>query len=165
MKRTIIVLITLALFCLGATLPAAAVPPEQENVEYTFSRTVPAGELCEFSFEAAHRFEARVQTFFDAQGEVTLVKMHEHTFGGWTNPATGATLTAEGHRTVFIPADPAEPIRYIGLAAMTVNIGGKNLLIGVGHVQFDQATGELVFEKGQNPPLEGDLEEFCAALS
>ncbi len=165
MRRTIILLVALALFCLGTTLPAAAVPPEQENVEYGESGTVPAGLYCDFSFEFAHQYEARVQTFFDAQGEVTLVKMHEDTYGSWTNPATGSTLVVEGHRTLFIPADPEQPLRATGAAGIKVTLGGKNLFIGVGHVQIDQVTGELVFEAGRNPLLEGDFEEFCAALS
>ena len=114
--------------------------------------------------------------FYNSDGFLTQRHFREDFAGTITNPLTGATASSVGGDTVIhvlaVPGDISTGTEIItGLQGRIYLPGGGTVLIDVGRVVIDSATGNLVSETGQHPGdayfVFGDasaLQPLCEAL-
>jgi hypothetical protein len=103
----------------------------------------------------------RTIAFFDANGELTSVQVHTDATGTMT--ANGITLNEVDHNTdTFDLVDGTETL--VGIVFRESLLGLGIAIMDVGRVTAT-LDGNLVFEAGPHPALDGDFTTLCAALT
>lgn len=145
-----------------------AVPPEvvfDETFEDQF--TVPAGEVCEFSFVITSTGQAIHKHFFNKHGEVVKHQTWASGTETATNPESGKTLKGRFSVSDFQRqhGDEFGPIEVRGLVFHFNAPGAGAVLMDAGRVVFDFDSGDIISVSGPHQELEGDFEAFCEALA
>ncbi len=163
--RRVFVLLTVATTMaamIAASVPATAVPPEQEQFPFTVGFV--DEDLCGFPIEFSFEGTVNVTRFFDRQGNLTRIQMRSADDAIATNLNNGKTAT--GHEVSTITVDVEEGTEALTGLSIHLNVPGHGaVLMEVGRVAFDLETGEPTFVAGQHQLAEGDFSEFCAALA
>jgi hypothetical protein len=154
--RTLKLLSLLAMtIALGvAAAPAAAAAPEHDS----FSGPVTADNPCSFPLDGDLFFTNDVTTFFDDQGNVTALQLHQSLTG--TVSAKGTTLRFNTHEQIFVDFS-AGTVKEVGVLD---SIWGPNgpIFFRTGYALTDLATGVRLARHGVLDFLEPG--EFCAAF-
>jgi hypothetical protein len=152
MVRRPLLALTLGALVTGFLVPvAAAAPPEHFTETFEDSFTVPAGELCDFTYGQAFSGTDEVTIFGDrVQVQETLTVEH-------TNVDTGYTLT-ENDRLFFTFAEGSA--KNVGVFWHLRDADGKLVVVQAGQLLFDE-TGLIKFTPNINPDFAAVV---CVAL-
>jgi hypothetical protein len=120
-----------------------------------------ANAACGFDVDVHFAGTVRYIAFFDNQGNLTSVQLHTNATGTMT--ANGITLDEVDHNT--------ETIDLVDGTDTEVGIVFRESLPGLGIATMDRGRvsatldGNLLFEAGPHPALDGDFTTLCAALT
>ena len=104
----------------------------------------------------------RVMTFADRNGTPVRQVIHEHTEGALTNSITGKALPESSDFQILV--DLVNHTRTIVGQNRVDTVPGEGVVFqAVGRLVF--ASGQLVFEAGQQDPAERDFARLCAFLA
>jgi hypothetical protein len=166
MRRTVIRLgmpatLLLGLVLLSAT-PAGAIEPQIVRIRDIHIVQVD-DTSCDFPFlEEADGFVDRI-TFFDPDGTPTGVIIHAFFQGTLTNEATGESV--RGVQELNVAFDLEEgTTTWTGIRFLVAFPQLGAVFLDVGRVDFDRATGAVLFEAGPHQLVHEDFDEFCDAL-
>jgi hypothetical protein len=119
---------------------------------------------CSFPFhEIGDGFVSRT-VFVDENGIPTRVRTHVNVDGVAVNDANGKTSQLQENLVIETELDAGERT-WAGIRIKATMPGGGALLIDVGRVIFDVATGEVIFEAGQHQLVHEDFADFCEAMA
>jgi hypothetical protein len=147
-----------------ASLPAATFAAERVEtgtfpVEDHFVDTG-ASDACGFLVTDEHTGIGRYEVRFDAAGNATNVSIHTNTTG--TIRGNGVTLNQIGHDNLFIDLQTGAQMEA-GIVFRVSSPGFTPAIFDRGRLIFD-GNGDLTFEAGPHPALDGDYSGLCAAL-
>ena len=120
-----------------------------------------ASAACGFDVNVHLVGTVRYVAFFDPQGQLTSVQLHNNLTGSMS--ANGITLNEVDHNT--------DTINLVKGTETEVGIVFRESLPGTGVAIMDVGRlsgtldGSLLFEAGPHPALDGDLTTLCAALT
>jgi len=145
------------LLALVPVTAAQAAGPEQfkgtEPISFTDTTT------CGFPIAVNVQDSFVGRTFFDAQGNIQSVTIHQNIVG--TESANGTTLSESDHFVEFLNFSTSVA-KEVGLS-FHIQDGGV-VVRDAGYVVFNP-DGSIAVVHGPHPILEGDTAAFCAALS
>jgi hypothetical protein len=118
---------------------------------------------CDFPFlEEADGFIDRI-TFFDGEGTPIRVTVHAFFQGTLTNEATGESV--RGIQELNVSFDLQEgTTTWTGIRFLVAFPQLGAVVLDVGRIMFDRATGEVLFEAGPHQLVHEEFDEFCDAL-
>jgi hypothetical protein len=137
---------------------ASATAPRITPISDSFSFT---SHFCGFPVRVNERAQGSEIQYFDRAGNPTHDVLLQTVTGTWTNPRSGEYLVERSRVRALIEQDGG--FYEFGLNFHIRLPSGRAVLIDAGKLFFDD--GELVFEAGKHQVQDGDLTEFCAALS
>jgi hypothetical protein len=146
---------------LGPAPATAATPDTGRFVHEDHFIDEGASKACGFDVHVDVLGEVTYQVFFDAAGEATRVQFHSNVEGEFS--ANGITLPEIERAEGFLDLTTGEE-REVGLLFQVRLPRGGVVIADVGRLVFD-GDGNLTFEAGPHPALEGDFADLCAALS
>ena len=145
---------------------AGATPPTHADIGVIpYSFEVSCGPYgWSFSNEVNGEETLRVDTFYDAAGNVTKVVNHDSFRETDRNSVTGKTLSLTSSRTETF--DLLAGTRTVAGRSYLMTIPGAGaVILDAGRTVFD-APFHVVFAKGPHDPLFGDIDEMvCNALA
>jgi hypothetical protein len=152
MVRRLLLALTLGGLATGFLVPvAAAAPPEHFTESFEDSFTIPAGELCDFTYGQVFSGTDDVTIFGDrVQVQETLTVAH-------TNLDTNYTLT-ENDRLFFTFSADSE--KHVGVFWHLRDASGKLVVVQAGQLRFDE-TGLIKFTPNLTPDFAAVI---CPAL-
>lgn len=167
MRRTgrrlgLVIAVSATLVVLGVAAPAAADQPSMTRV--FFDDDTIEDFTC--GFLIVEEFDGRVDitVFVDGDGNPTRIRVAALFQGTLTNPETGESIRGDQELILFFPADGSEET-WAGLRFRAVFPGAGAVLLDVGRISFDPATGEVFFEAGPHQVFHEDFEAYCAEFS
>ena len=160
MRRITLVLAATA--CLaGLAQPAYGTPTTgsfEQEITYVDDG---ASAACGFTVTFHQLDRGTYQLFFDQQGD--LMRVQVQTLVNGTATANGITLLVHGRENNFY--DLVTGTQMDASLEFRVWLPGLGVVImDTGRLLFD-AQGNVVFEAGPHPALEGDFAALCAALT
>jgi len=165
MARKLVILISVALLCLGLTAAAAsAVPPDMETAEWVDNWYI--GECDGFSILTEDTVEANIKTFYNKDGSVNRIHFHFTSNGFvYNSEEPSKTLGSVFHENA-VTDENFEIWTQSGLY-YRVDLPQGVVLMDAGRFIVDVSSGFPVFDwqGGNHQILEGDLDMICAALS
>ncbi|MCA1678368.1 MAG: hypothetical protein LC777_05175 [Actinobacteria bacterium] len=146
---------------LGLAQSASARPTTgQFQVEFTYVDEG-ASAACGFPVTFHQLDRGTYELFYDQQGNLTRVQVQTLTDG--TVTANGITLLEHGRENNFY--NVLTGVQMAASLEFRVWLPGLGVVImDRGRLLFD-ADGNVVFEAGPHPALEGDFSALCAALT
>jgi hypothetical protein len=153
MKLLSVLAVTIA-FSFTAS-PAGAVAPLHES----FGGPITFNNPCSFPVASALFFTNDVTTFFDDQGSVTSLQLHQTVTG--TVSANGTTLRFNTQEQIFVDFS-AGTVQEVGVLDSIFGPNGP-IFFRTGFALSDLATGARIARHGVLDIF--DPAEFCAALS
>lgn len=144
-----------ATITLAIAAPARATPPLHES----FGGPITAENPCSFPVVGDLFFTNDVTTFFDDQGNVTSLQLHQTLTG--TVSAHGTTLRFNTHDQIFVDFS-AGTVKEVGVLDSIIGPNGP-IFFRTGFALSDLATGARIARHGVLDFF--DPAEFCAALS
>jgi hypothetical protein len=142
--------------------PAGATSPEIVRFPVAITQT----DTTSCDFDIIEEFEGTITiiTYFDEAGNPTKVFLQLPFVGTLTNAETGASVTARQELVVVEDLEQGTST-LVGLRFLVTFEGVGHVLLDAGRIVFD-ASGTPTFVAGPHDvEIEGDFEEFCAALS
>jgi hypothetical protein len=119
---------------------------------------------CPFPFhEIGDGFLSRT-VFVDENGTPTRIRTHVNVDGIAVNEANGKTSQLQENLVIETDLEAGERT-WAGIRIKATMPGGGALLLDVGRVIFDVATGEVIFEAGQHQLIHEDFATFCEAMA
>jgi hypothetical protein len=151
-----------AAVCLVGLVPPAYATPTTGSFEQEITYVDDgATAACGFTVTFHQLDRGTYQLFFDQQGDLTRVQVQ--TLVNGTATANGITLLVHGRENNFY--DVVTGTQMDASLEFRVWLPGLGVVImDTGRLLFD-ADGDVVFEGGPHPALEGDFAELCAALT
>jgi hypothetical protein len=119
-----------------------------------------ASDACGFLVTDDHSGIGRYEVRFDAAGNATDVTIHSNTSG--TISGNGVSLKQVGHDNLFIDLQTGGQMEA-GIVFRVSSPGFVPAIFDRGRILFD-GNGDLTFEAGPHPALDGDFSNLCAAL-
>ena len=138
-----------------AASPAGAVPPLHES----FSGPITLNNPCSFPVDSDLFGTNDVTTFFDDQGNVTALQLHQTVVGSVT--ANGTTLRFNTQEQIFVDFTRGM-VREVGVLDSIIGPNGP-IFFRTGFALLDLETGATIARHGVLDVF--DASEFCAALS
>jgi hypothetical protein len=141
---------------------AGAIPPTSEDVNFTGTTALAAGELCSFPIEFDAATYGRITTFYDSDGAVVKRVGHEVEQDSFS--ANGKTLVGEPYPYEFIAEfeNGVRVSRYFQGIAERVNLPDGGVFIIAGRVYFNHPGTILTVDSGNSG---NNADAFCEALS
>lgn len=142
--------------------PAGAAQPQVVRFTLTIMQTDTTS--CEFDILEEAEGTITIITSFDEEGNPTSAFFHLPFVGTLTNAETGTSVT--GRQELVLVEDLEEgTTTLLGLRFLVTFEGLGHVVLDAGRIVFD-ASGTPTFVAGPHDvEIEGDFEEFCAALS
>jgi hypothetical protein len=159
MWKRVVVAGVVAVCALAGSWPASAAAPVTTKEDFVSTDT---SNLCGFPLMFTFEGTATERDFTDGQGNPTRSQFFGSDVVTVTNPVTGKTLS--GHEVTKVQFDFRRGTAMQVGVAFHVNRPGGTVLIDVGRDSINFNTGETR-TVGKHQLLEGDIAEFCAALS
>ena len=163
-SKSMAVLLGLAALLAAAVFAqsAGAVPPTSEDVYFTGSATLAAGELCGFPIVLDAVEQGTTTTFYESGG--ALVKRVGHIVEQDSFSANGKTLVGEPYPYEFITEfeNGVRVSRYFQGVNERVKLPDGDVFIIAGRVYFNQPGTILTVDSGNSG---NNLAAFCDALS
>jgi hypothetical protein len=131
--------------------------------------------VCSFPVNLHFQGTFKRTSYYDSGG--SLIKTIESPYGGLfsitiSNATTGTSLTIRSEAVVLTTTYDSDgaprTLTLTGLNALFIARGTGPVLLEVGRIVVDLATGDVVFQSGtdaQHQIFNGDFGEVCAALS
>jgi hypothetical protein len=138
-----------------AASPAGAAAPQHDS----FSGPITMNNPCSFPLDDHLFFTNDVTTFFDGQGNVTGLQLHQTVTG--TVSANGTTLRFNTHEQIFVDFS-AGTVKEVGVLDSIFGPHGP-IFFRTGFALTDLATGVTLARHGRLDFF--DPVEFCAAFS
>jgi hypothetical protein len=115
----------------------------------------PSGIICDGTELLISQNRAVVgKRFYDADGNLTRRHFREDFTGTLVNPSSGITLDWVAHNSIVhdlaVPGDVASGITTISGQQIRVFGDAGTVLVDVGHLVVDEATGELLHSSGKH---------------
>jgi hypothetical protein len=162
--RIFLILATAVLATLAAAAPAGAAPPIQDRFSVHLADV--DTQTCSFPVVRDWVFTNDATAFFDAEGAITALQLHQSSVGTLTG--NGTTLRLNIRETIFVEfAD--------GVAVRAKHVGQLDYIGGSGGQPVFHRTGQAVFEvvDGLDGPLiarhglraDFDPVAFCASFA
>jgi hypothetical protein len=158
-RQWIFALVALAALAAVAAAPAGAVPP----VMYVVDGGVWVEDICGFPITHTDTGTAKITVFFDANGNPVkaIATDTSHFTETFTNEANGKTLVSNSPVVQIIDFG-TKTLTEVGLV-VGLHVPGEGLiLLGVGKLVFDLASGQVVYERGPHWPVEGNIGAYCS---
>lgn len=159
--RSVTMILATAACLVGLVPPAYATPTTgsfEQEITYVDDGATAA---CGFTVTFHQLDRGTYQLFFDQQGDLTRVQVQ--TLVNGTATANGITLLVHGRENNFY--DVVTGTQMDASLEFRVWLPGLGVVImDTGRLLFD-ADGDVVFEGGPHPALEGDFAALCAALT
>jgi hypothetical protein len=128
--------------------------PEHARSTFSAEETVPAGDLCDFTYHNEFTITINAVIFADGR-EIDQDVIH----ATHTNVDTGFTLTETDYFTVVIAADGQ--VKTVGIEWHLRNADGKIVLVQAGQLVFSPEGDVLSFTPNTNPDFAAVI---CPAL-
>jgi hypothetical protein len=160
MRKLALVVAVGALLAASTAAVADATAPQIGTFSFEETFTVQPGDIASCTFPVTIHLQGSgtFQVSVDAEGEPTRVMIHETWIG--TDSANGFVLPEHGATTEIIDFATGSDTAVGGI---TVRLA-RGVIHDAGRVRFD-AEGNIVFEAGSHPGLDGDTAAYCAALT
>lgn len=115
----------------------------------------PSGIICDGTELVVSQTRAVVgKRFYDEDGNLTRRHFREDFAGTLTNPSNGITLDWVAHNTIIhdlaVPGEIASGTTTVSGQQMRVFGDAGTVLVDVGHLVVDEATGELLHSSGKH---------------
>lgn len=146
---------------LGPAPATAAAPETGSFVHEDHFIDEGASVACGFDVHVDVLGKVTYQVFYSAVGEPTRVQLHGNLEGEFS--ANGIVLPQIERGQIFLDLTTGGE-RDLGLLFQVRLPGGGVVIADVGRVIFD-GDGNVTFEAGPHPALDGDFAGLCAALS
>jgi hypothetical protein len=164
MRRFLSTFVTVVLATAALAPTAAAVEPTRE--ELSFSDTVVLADVCAFPVTAEVTVTGTVTSFFDDDGNVTMVLIHNVEQDVFT--ANGSTLVGLPYTfTIKVLFDPdTGEVTHVFASGLVsrVPLPGGDFFLTAGRLDF-AAHPDTTFLLQPDVGAQGNLAGFCAALS
>jgi hypothetical protein len=162
--RKLLVSTTIAIAALALATPVHATPPihETSSAQLTDVDT----QTCSFAVVRDWVATNDVTAFFDAEGNVTQVQLHQSSVGTLTG--NGVTLRLNIHETIMLEFEGGVPVtaRHVGQLDYIGGSGGQPVFHRTGQAVFEVVggiDGPLIARHGLRDDF--DPVAFCAAFS
>jgi hypothetical protein len=157
-RAAVVGLAALGLVGVGAPSALASTPT---FLEFQDSFTDVDTETCGFPITVQGNFTARVEFFYDQDGN--LIRSLNHIQVRGTDSANGISLSDSAdfiHTFDFTTGINGD----LGVITRVITPGGGTVLIEAGRVLSDEQ-GNLLFVAGSHPTISVDISAYCAALA
>jgi hypothetical protein len=162
MRRRISVVAVVAMStfitAVGSAGAATALTPQREAYHDHFRYE--DNSVCGFPILFDYSRSVRSTVFFDRDDEPILVRFHITITG--TDTANGVTLQDDAVHNSVDDLRTSSEMR-VGIEFLVKDPGGGVISVGGGKVVVDE-NGDVTFEAGPHPFLDGDLDAYCAAF-
>jgi hypothetical protein len=157
-SRVTLVSLTALTGAVGLAAPADAVTPQRESYHDHFVQV--DDSFCGFPITFDYSRSVRSTVFFDRHGDPIAVRYHIAITG--TDTAKGVTLQDTAvHNSLDNLLTGSET--RTGIDFLVKLPRGGVISVGGGRVVVD-ADGNVTFEAGPHPFLDGNLDAYCAAF-